>query len=120
MITLTGLGARLPVGTIICVFIGGMFVVLGNYMPQFRQNFFCGIRTPWALANGAVWRKTHRLGGILFVVLGFVLVAAGFKQGPVTFGLAAVLAIFTVVFLSVYSYIIYKKITKQEANHAEN
>ena len=31
-----------------------------------------GIRAPWINGNPDVWTKTNRLGGILFVIAGFV------------------------------------------------
>ncbi|MCI9147915.1 MAG: DUF1648 domain-containing protein [Hungatella sp.] len=52
-----------------------LFILLGNMMPKFRQNFFCGFRTPWALSDETVWNKTHRLGGKLMFgagILGFM------------------------------------------------
>ena len=33
-----------------------LFVVLGNYLSQVRQNYFFGIKTPWTLANEQVWK----------------------------------------------------------------
>ena len=58
------------VPTVVLAMCGVLFMVLGNMMPKFRQNFFCGFRTPWALTNEQVWNKTHRLGGKLFVFAG--------------------------------------------------
>ena len=49
-----------------------LFVFLGNMMPKFRQNFFCGFKTPWTLSSETVWVKTHRLGGRAFVAAGLV------------------------------------------------
>lgn len=117
---LAGLGVQLPVGTLVLCFIGAMFVVMGNYMPQFRLNFFCGIRTPWTIASDTVWRKTHRLGGILFVLAGLALIAFGFMPGPVS--LWATIAVVSLAGLApcVYSFVIYKKTTNREEKHAEN
>ena len=44
-----------PVGALLCV--------AGNYMPKFRHNYFCGIRTPWTLASENVRRRTTALRG---------------------------------------------------------
>ncbi len=41
------------------VAIGLMLIVLGNYMPKVPQNWFLGIRTPWAISSEANWKKTH-------------------------------------------------------------
>jgi uncharacterized membrane protein len=53
-----------------------LFADIGNIMLNVPQNYFVGIKTPWALANEANWRKTHRLAGKLWVaggLLGFGL-----------------------------------------------
>ena len=66
------------VSTIIVVLCGLLFMVAGNLMPKFRQNFFCGFRTPWALSNEVVWNKTHRLGGRLMFAAGFIACLGAF------------------------------------------
>ncbi|MBS4196688.1 SdpI family protein [Lederbergia citri] len=53
--------------------IGLLFIFIGNLSPKFKPNYFIGIRTPWTLANEDVWRKTHRFGGKVFVVLGILM-----------------------------------------------
>ena len=39
----------------------------GNYFGKIKPNYFIGIRTPWTLESEDVWRKTHRLGGKIWV-----------------------------------------------------
>lgn len=53
---------------------GAMFMVIGNYFGKLHSTFFIGLRTPWTLSSETVWRKTHRLGGKLFVAAGLILV----------------------------------------------
>jgi uncharacterized membrane protein len=55
--------------------IGLLFIVLGNYLQSVKPNYFIGIRTPWTLENETVWKKTHKLGGILFFAGGLCIVA---------------------------------------------
>lgn len=53
-----------------------LFSAIGNIMLNVPQNYFVGIKTPWALANETNWRKTHRLAGKLWFaggLLGFSL-----------------------------------------------
>ena len=52
----------LDVSRIIAACVGALLCVAGNYMPKFRHNYFCGIRTPWTLASETCWRRTHRFG----------------------------------------------------------
>lgn len=54
---------------------GLMFLLLGNYMPKFRQNSFMGIRVKWTLENEANWNATHRFGGKVWVAGGFACMA---------------------------------------------
>ena len=42
---------------------GLLFILLGNYMPKFRQNSFMGIRVKWTLENEANWNATRVAGG---------------------------------------------------------
>ena len=54
---------------------GLLFIVVGNYMPKFRQNSFMGIRVKWTLESEANWNATHRMGGKVWVAGGFACLA---------------------------------------------
>ena len=73
---LAGAGHAVPMATTALLAVGVLLMVLGNYMGKLRRNFFMGIRTPWTLASEAVWERTHRLAGWLFVLAGVVMVIA--------------------------------------------
>lgn len=47
-----------------------LLVVIGNYLPTTRRNGLIGIRLPWTMRSDEVWRRTHALGGRLFMALG--------------------------------------------------
>lgn len=95
----------------ILVLIGFLFICLGNLLPKVPKNFFIGIKTPWTLANETVWDKTHRLGGILFVVSGLIMILKGFVlAGHAAFQTgSAVLAFGLVLYPILYSFILYKR-----------
>jgi uncharacterized membrane protein len=42
-----------------------LLILLGNFLPRVRPNYFAGVRTPWTLASASVWRRTNRLAGKL-------------------------------------------------------
>jgi uncharacterized membrane protein len=88
--------------------VGLLFIVLGNYMGKVRKNFFIGIRTPWTLASDEVWSRTHRLGGRVFVLIGFFMFLNAFVRFP------AQLLIWSIVVVAlvpvVYSYVLYRKL----------
>ncbi len=104
------LGAELDMPRISIAGIGLMFVVIGNFMPQIRPNYFYGIKTPWTLASEEVWRKTHRMGGFVYTIAGLTAFLANFfisKQ----FALPLFILLMVVLFIPVaYSYVIFKKI----------
>ena len=54
--------------------IGIIFIVIGNYMPKSKQSYTMGIKLPWTLDDEDNWTKTHRIGGFLFMITGFLFV----------------------------------------------
>lgn len=108
-IILYALGFEYNMGYFIAPTIGIMFMVIGNYMPKFKQSFFCGIKTPWALTDEENWYKTHRLGGKLWMLGGALLIIMPFL--PETLGMILLFADILVMVLvpTIYSYLIYKK-----------
>lgn len=73
---------------------GVLFIVVGNVFGKLRWNYTVGIRTPWTLADERVWDKTHRFGGWVFVIGGFVLLASTFT--PLN-GIVRLLLLFAVL-----------------------
>jgi uncharacterized membrane protein len=105
------------INAVIPLLVGALLVVLGNYLPKMRRNFFIGIRTPWTLADEDVWFRTHRFGGPVFVASGVALMAIGpFLRGAAAgYFLIAVVgaaALITVV----YSYAIYRPPADKEVS----
>lgn len=92
--------------------VGILFVVIGNYMPQLRPNYFMGIRTPWALENEHVWKKTHSMGGIVFCLMGLLLIAAGFFSSEIMIGILTFGILGGCVWLYVYSWLVYRKLMR--------
>ena len=89
--------------------VGLMFVVIGNLMPKFKQNFYAGIRTSWTLADEEVWFKTHRLGGKVWFIGGLLMILTVFMPNAlksiIFFGTVLALVLIPII----YSYVIYKK-----------
>lgn len=92
--------------------VGILFVIIGNYMPQLRPNYFMGIRTPWALENEHVWKKTHSMGGIVFCLMGLLLIAAGFFSSEIMIGVLTFGILGGCVWLYVYSWLVYRKLMR--------
>lgn len=85
LVTAIALGFALNIPVILCILIGLMYVLLGNYISVVKQNFFVGIRTPWTLSDPENWSKTHRVGGKTFVVSGILCMLFGFLYPVVSF-----------------------------------
>ncbi len=92
------------------IFVGVLLAVFGNFMPKMPQNWFFGIRTPWALSSEVVWKKTNILGGWLMTVAGmFWIICAVFKLYywiPIGF------LLIVVVWANVYSFLLYKQLER--------
>lgn len=70
------LSPELPVVNLLGVFVGALFMLIGNYAGKMRQNYVMGVRTPWTMASEEVWDKTHRLFGPLMALAGAGLFVA--------------------------------------------
>lgn len=106
MMYATVLGHKVNVEIIMPLFMGALFVVIGNYMPKCKQSYTVGIKLPWTLDNEENWNKTHRLAGFLWVISGVIIMATAFLGA---FWLFFIVLIPMVVIPFVYSYLLYKK-----------
>jgi uncharacterized membrane protein len=89
--------------------VGALLILLGNVMPRARPNWMFGIRTPWTLSNDRVWERTHRLGGVLFVIAGAALVLAALLFPSATFHVIIVAVVGASVVPLVYSYFAWRQ-----------
>jgi uncharacterized membrane protein len=108
IIVLGALGRPVDVNAGTCVAVGVLFVILGNFMGKIRPNWFAGVRTPWTLSSKTSWNKTHRQAGWLFIAMGVLIGVAGFVQTVWMFALTGVFFIGCMVWLVVYSYLVYR------------
>jgi len=67
------LGVEVSILDVTYVAIGGLYALLGNYMPRVDPNWVFGIRVPWTLESDEVWYRTHRLAGPIWVLGGVSL-----------------------------------------------
>lgn len=71
-----GLGQAVDMPRLVALLVGGMLLVVGNYLPKTQPNWIAGIRLPWTLRDPANWRVTHRWTGRLMMLGGGVTVMA--------------------------------------------
>ncbi|RAK22050.1 putative membrane protein [Anoxybacillus vitaminiphilus] len=108
----SGLGYRVHMDWIANIGLGLLFIILGNYMPKVKANYFIGIRTPWTLADETVWAKTHRFGGKVFFIGGVMLIVSAFIPSSFRVFLLISSIVFIAIVPMVYSYFVYKKVTQ--------
>ena len=104
-----GLGLEVPVNRVALVGLGALLVLLGNSLGKVQPNWFVGIRTPWTLTSTLSWRRTHRLGGWLFVMGGLLWLGAGLWGAPLAIYLAVGLSALGLVGLLAYSYLVWRQ-----------
>ncbi len=101
-----GMGKSVQVGTVVSIFSGLLFVIIGNYLPKCKQNYTIGIKLPWTLSSEDNWNKTHRLTGRIWVICGLAMILIGFFGSILlTLGIALVMGLVPFV----YSYVLHRK-----------
>ena len=110
MVYATALGHKVSVEIIMPLFMGALFIVIGNYLPKCKQSYTMGIKLPWTLDDEENWNKTHRMAGFLWVIGGVVIMATAFLGA---FWLFFIVLIPMVIVPTVYSYLLYKKSKKE-------
>ena len=103
------LDVKLEVGFVVLLFVGVLFIIMGNIMPKTKQNFSFGIKIPWTLNDEDNWNKTHRIAGFTMVIAGVVTILTSFLQN--LFIIFAVILVMVAVPM-IYSYLHYKKRSK--------
>ena len=98
------LGLPISINMVGNLFLGIIFLVIGNYMPKSRQNYTIGIKVPWTLNDTENWNKTHRFAGIIWIICGIMLLINAFFDiiwiVPASIAVAALLP-------TAYSFLLY-------------
>lgn len=108
------LGRDINIGFMASVFLGILFILVGNYLPKCKQNYTIGIRILWALENEENWNRTHRFAGRLWVIGGVVLLATVFIAAERFLYVLLPLTLIMVLVPILYSYLYDKKQRKEE------
>ncbi|WP_440896411.1 SdpI family protein [Amphibacillus sp. Q70] len=106
----TSLGYQLNLHAFVPILVGLLFIVFGNYMQTVKQNWFIGIRTPWTLNNTEVWRKTHRLGSKVFILMGFIFMVIPFISDKLMLPVILISVLVVVLIPTGYSYYLHRKL----------
>ena len=101
------LGYDVRIERVLPVFMGVLFILIGNYLPKTKQSYTMGIKLPWTLASEENWNRTHRLAGFLWVLGGIYFIVVSFIGWSVT-AFVIPLAVMVLVPM-VYSFLLYRK-----------
>jgi uncharacterized membrane protein len=101
-------GIELDTATVIMFGIAVLMFAVGTLCEHAKRNYFVGIRTPWTLQSDFVWKKTHKIGGLLFHIVSFVI-ALGVFFPKYTVYIALIPVGGIGIFLVIYSYVIYER-----------
>lgn len=95
----------------VCVFLGIIFIISGNYFPKNHINPYIGLKFPWLFHDEDGWYKVHKLGSYTWLLSGVVMILHPLHN-------LSFVTVLLVIFLSgvipfIYSLILYfKKKTK--------
>jgi uncharacterized membrane protein len=103
---------RFNTTTIVLLLASLLLTFVGNFMYNIKPNYFIGIRLPWTLGNENNWKLTHRFAGITWFIGGIISAILSMFIGPKTmFIIFVAITIFLFLVPSVYSFILYKRMT---------
>ncbi|MGN0982136.1 MAG: SdpI family protein [Candidatus Limivicinus sp.] len=106
----SGLGMALRVDKLVQIFLGVLFIVIGNYLPKCKQNYTIGIRVMWALEDEENWTATHRFASRIWVGCGVgVLLLAFLPWAEAGLWISVGMILLTALSSVLYSYIFYRK-----------
>ena len=114
MVYLAAFGRKVDMDAVMPLFMGVLFVVIGNYLPKCKQSYTMGIKLPWTLNDEENWNKTHRLAGKLWVAGGLLTMLCALLPGVASFIVMMGILLVMCVIPTVYSYRLYKKNQKEE------
>ena len=110
---LPNFGYNINVAYAVIMMIALMFIGLGFILPKLKRNFMFGIRTGWTLSSDVVWNKTHKVGGVLFALIGVITIALLFAlKLEILFFVFIGLTLLASLILVIYSYYLFKKLGK--------
>lgn len=99
-----------PFEKILFTLMGAGFAFMGSYFPKVKQNYFLGLRLPWALESQQNWDATHKLAGKIWVYGGVIqILLAWILSGVAVITLFFIVMLFMVLVPTLYSYQMFKK-----------
>jgi len=103
-------GVEISIVLYTSVTIGCLLILIGAALRDAKQNYFFGIRTPWALLSEGNWNYTHAIAGNLYILSGLIIAILGALnvQTIILVSVTVVLVIMLSLVPFWYSYFYYK------------
>jgi len=93
---LVGLGKTVDIGKIVTIFLGTMFIIIGNYMPKITYEEAKKNMKPMPKSEKE-FRKMSRIMGYTFIIGGIAMIATIFISGKIGFITTMILCFITFV-----------------------
>lgn len=101
--------AQMNISKLICILIGLLFIVLGNFIPKVKNNTMIGIRTKWSMYNDVTWMKSNRFGGVTLMITGvLVIMTSVFVKEPIAIICMLIYTLVDTLITVFFSYKVYK------------
>ena len=114
MVWLAAFGREVNMAVVMPLFMGALFIIIGNYLPKCKQSYTMGIKLPWTLNDEENWNATHRLAGKLWVAGGLLCMPCALLSCVWSFIVMMSILVVMCAVPTVYSYRFYKKNKKAE------
>ena len=98
-----GAGIKLDMRMIVCITLGIVFTLIGNYMPKTEPN-----KLQMNYIRADFWKKIKRPAGYFFVIIGLAFIISAFLNSMVSFILMIILIICAVLTTTYSLYLFYK------------
>lgn len=98
------------VSLIMSLFLGAVFITVGNYLPKCKQNYTIGIKVSWTLNDEENWNYTHRISGRIWVAGGVIIMLTSIFR---IMWIPVIIMILLAIIPFVISYLFYRKKNKK-------
>lgn len=102
------LGMAVNMSIAMPLLIGGLLILIGNYLSKIRPNWMIGIRTPWTLSSKRSWNQTHRLGRWLMIIMGAAIACLSLSQHRNAWIAVGTICLLSLVAMVVYSWWVWR------------
>jgi uncharacterized membrane protein len=71
------MGEELIMEKFVFIGVGILLIAIGIFLKKVPPNNYVGVRTPYTMRDPGIWKETHRVASILWIVVGSVIIVGG-------------------------------------------